>query len=289
MDGRLIATRAFFPHSFETVVRQKSRWVLGIALLGWDRVGWGGGLSESWMRARDRRGPLTALVLLVGYALVLLTGIMGAMVATGVADPVPLTPLLKVVLIANAFAFAWRIAMRFAFTAREYGVREGLWAVARVPLANVIAIISGRPARSPGARRCGTRQTMMPIRPSPACCQRCSRERASAPGLTLARRPAGDAGAAADRLERRASGAVGEPLRCACVTPRCAGPVLTAGAARPAGRAASAGGGGGGGTTGSAGWGALFAAGCWRRRGAGSGAVAGRIAVARHGPARGSE
>jgi adsorption protein B len=146
MDGRLIATRAFFPHRFDTVVRQKSRWVLGIALLGWDRVGWAGGLSELWMRARDRRGPLTALVLLVGYALVLLTGIMGAMVATGVADPVPLTPLLKVVLIANAFAFAWRIAMRFAFTAREYGLREGLWAVARVPLANVIAIISGRRA-----------------------------------------------------------------------------------------------------------------------------------------------
>lgn len=34
-DGRLIATRAFFPHRFDTVVRQKARWVLGIALQGW--------------------------------------------------------------------------------------------------------------------------------------------------------------------------------------------------------------------------------------------------------------
>lgn len=155
VDGRLIATRAFFPHSFETVVRQKSRWVLGIALLGWDRVGWAGGLSELWMRARDRRGPLTALVLMAGYALVLLTGVMGLMVVAGVADPVPLTPLLKVVLIANAAAFAWRIAMRFAFTAREYGVREALWAIARLPLANVIAIISGRRAVFAYARTLG--------------------------------------------------------------------------------------------------------------------------------------
>jgi adsorption protein B len=145
-DGRLIATRAYFPSRFDTVVRQKSRWVHGIALQGWDRVGWAGGLSEIWMRARDRRGPLTALVLLAGYALVLLTGLMGVLVVTGVAEPAPLTPLLKAVLIANALAFAWRIAMRFAFTTREYGPLEGLRAVLRLPLANVVAIIAGRRA-----------------------------------------------------------------------------------------------------------------------------------------------
>jgi len=145
-DGRLIATRAFFPDRFDTVVRQKCRWVLGIALQGWDRVGWSGGLIEYWMRIRDRRGPLTALVLLAGYALVLLTGVMGVAVATGLTQPVPLTPMLKGLLIANALAFVWRVAMRFAFTAREYGVSEGLLAVARIPLANVIAIIAGRRA-----------------------------------------------------------------------------------------------------------------------------------------------
>lgn len=145
-DGALIATRSFFPHSFENVVRQKSRWVLGIALQGWDRVGWAGGLAEFWMRARDRRGPLTALVLLTGYALVVLTGVMGVLTVAGIAAPAPLSPLLVAVLGGNAVAFGWRIAMRFAFTAREYGLAEGLWAVLRVPLANVIAIIAGRRA-----------------------------------------------------------------------------------------------------------------------------------------------
>lgn len=145
-DGRLIATRAFFPNRLDAVVRQKSRWVLGIALQGWDRVGWSGGTIEHWMRTRDRRGPLTALVLLAGYALVGLTGLMGVGVATGLTQPVPLTPLLKVLLIANAAAFVWRVVMRFGFTAREYGWREGLLAAARLPLSNVIAIIAGRRA-----------------------------------------------------------------------------------------------------------------------------------------------
>jgi len=145
-DGRLIATRAYFPDSLGAAVRQKSRWVLGIALHGWDRLGWSGGVAEAWMRARDRRGPLTALVLLAGYVLVVLTGVQGLALALGLARPVPLTPLLGAVLLANAAALAWRIALRFAFTAREYGAAEGLWAVLRLPLANVIAIIAGRRA-----------------------------------------------------------------------------------------------------------------------------------------------
>lgn len=145
-DGRLVATRAFFPNRFDGVVRQKSRWVLGIALQGWDRIGWSGGLLEGWMRARDRRGPLAALVLLVGYALAVLTGVGGAALLAGIGEPVPLGPLLKALLIANLLTFVWRAAMRFAFAAREYGLAEGGRAVLRLPLANLVAIIAGRRA-----------------------------------------------------------------------------------------------------------------------------------------------
>ncbi|KPF62896.1 glycosyl transferase family protein [Porphyrobacter sp. AAP60] len=170
-DGRLIATRAFFPNRFETVVRQKTRWVLGIALQGWDRVGWSGGVIERWMRARDRRGPLTALVLLTGYALVVLTGLMGIAIVAGVAQPVPLTPLLKSLLVANTVAFGWRVVMRFAFTAREYGLAEGGLAVLRIPLANVIAIIAGRRAvfsyiRSLGGRAAAWDKTEHDVHPA---------------------------------------------------------------------------------------------------------------------------
>jgi adsorption protein B len=98
------------------------------------------------MRARDRRGPLTALVLLAGYLLVVLNALGGVAVATGLAEPVRLTALFQGLLIINALAFGWRIALRFAFAAREYGLAEGVLAVLRLPLANVIAIIAGRRA-----------------------------------------------------------------------------------------------------------------------------------------------
>jgi adsorption protein B len=145
-DGRLVATRAFFPNRFASVVRQKSRWVLGIALQGWDRIGWSGGMRDGWMLARDRRGPLAALVLLAGYVLVLLTALGGLAGLAGVGEPVPLTPLLSALLLANLGALLWRAAMRFAFAARQYGIAEGLRAVLRLPLANVIAIIAARRA-----------------------------------------------------------------------------------------------------------------------------------------------
>jgi hypothetical protein len=64
---------------------------------------------------------------------------------------------LATLLVANLASFAWRALMRFAFTAREYGWREGLMAVVRIPLANVIAIMAGRRAlvrlRADAARR----------------------------------------------------------------------------------------------------------------------------------------
>jgi len=147
-DDLLIATRAYFPSALNTIVRQKTRWVHGIALQGWDRTGWGKGTLEAWMRARDRRGPLTAVVLGLGYALVALIIVTGIAAALGWAQPAPMSPLLKALLIANFAMFAWRSAWRFAFTARNYGWYEGLWAVARIPASNVVAIMAGHRAIS---------------------------------------------------------------------------------------------------------------------------------------------
>ncbi|MEO0464148.1 MAG: glycosyl transferase family protein [Pseudomonadota bacterium] len=145
-DGSLIATRAYFPANLPDAVRQKTRWIHGIALQGWDRVGWSGGWLETWMRARDRRGPLTALVLAVGYLLLALTSIIWTAGAMGIAPQTEFSPLLGWLLTANLIAFAWRALWRFGFTADAYGLAEGLRAVLRIPLANVIAIIAGRRA-----------------------------------------------------------------------------------------------------------------------------------------------
>jgi bacteriophage N4 adsorption protein B len=47
---------------------------------------------------------------------------------------------------ANLASFVWRAIFRFGFAAREHGMAEGLRAVLRIPLANVIAIMAGRRA-----------------------------------------------------------------------------------------------------------------------------------------------
>jgi len=145
-DGELIATRACFPAALDAAVRQKTRWVHGIALQSWDRLGWTGRWSEKWMRLRDRRGPLTALVLAMGYLLLALLALGWMLELAGYRASAPLSPVVRWLLILNFASFIWRAGWRFGFTAREYGAVEGARAVLRIPLANVIAILAGRRA-----------------------------------------------------------------------------------------------------------------------------------------------
>jgi adsorption protein B len=72
--GPLVAVEAYFPHRGAVAVRQKARWVTGIALAGWDRMGWRGGVREHWMRVRDRSAPVAAAVLAAGYLALLVAG-----------------------------------------------------------------------------------------------------------------------------------------------------------------------------------------------------------------------
>ena len=145
-DGRLVATRACFPPTLPQAVRLKARWVHGLALQGWDRLGWAGGLAESWMRLRDRRGPLAALVLFAAYALLVLVALLWLAETLGFGHPWKPSGALRIILWINLAGFAWRTVMRFAFTSREYGWVEGARAVLRLPHANVIAIMAGRRA-----------------------------------------------------------------------------------------------------------------------------------------------
>jgi adsorption protein B len=144
--GRLVATRAYFPARIDQAVRQKTRWIHGIAFQSWDRLGWRAHPGDFWMRLRDRRGPLTALVLAAAYLLLILFALGWALRLAGMGEPLVLSPAMKAVLAANLASLLWRTAMRFGFTAREYGWREGLWAVLRIPVTNVIAIMAGRRA-----------------------------------------------------------------------------------------------------------------------------------------------
>ena len=145
-DGSLVATRAYFPSRLDQSVRQKTRWVHGIAFQAWDRLGWSGSPAEIWMRVRDRRGPFTALVLAVAYALLILSAVGWGLGALGYGGSIELSPFLRAILVLNFISFLWRALWRFAFTTREFGPMEGLRAILRIPITNIIAIMAGRRA-----------------------------------------------------------------------------------------------------------------------------------------------
>ena len=50
-----VATREYFPRRFRAAVRQRSRWVAGIALQGWERHGWRTSARQIYWFWRDRK------------------------------------------------------------------------------------------------------------------------------------------------------------------------------------------------------------------------------------------
>lgn len=145
-DGQaLVATREYFPRTLSAAVGQKARWMQGIALSGWDRLGWSGGFAERWMRMRDRQSLLAALLLLCGYCALLLWTLRAAASLAGL-PPVRIAEPLQILLIANGALLIWRLVMRFAFVAAAYGWREGLRSLPRTLVANLIEMLAARRA-----------------------------------------------------------------------------------------------------------------------------------------------
>jgi bacteriophage N4 adsorption protein B len=142
----VVASRSHFPADLDAAVRQKARWIGGIALAGWDRLGWSGGVGERWMRMRDRRGPLAALLLVAGYAALALWLQIGLAAALGAPIAFAPSPLLVMLLTVNLWLLGWRLVMRFGFTTTAYGLSEGLRSVPRILVGNLIAILAARRA-----------------------------------------------------------------------------------------------------------------------------------------------
>ncbi|HEX7876490.1 MAG TPA: glycosyl transferase family protein [Sphingobium sp.] len=145
-NGDLVATREYFPDSLDAAVRQKARWMVGISLAGWDRMGWQGGLTEWWMRIRDRRAALAALILFAAYLAFLLWGVLLLASSFDLARPIGPSPLIEFLLWTNFAFMTWRMAMRAVFVGRSYGWLHGLGAVPRTILANFIAMLAARRA-----------------------------------------------------------------------------------------------------------------------------------------------
>ncbi|WP_380783130.1 glycosyl transferase family protein [Sphingomonas sp. R86520] len=145
--GAVVAVRAYFPCTLASSARQKTRWMMGIALAGWDRTGWARprAIADHWMRMRDRRAPLAVVILAVGY-LAIPIWVMSLLLHAQAGPASPYSgdghPVAFWLLVANSGLLGWRLGMRMIFTARSYGVREAFWALPRFLIGNLVSLIA---------------------------------------------------------------------------------------------------------------------------------------------------
>ncbi|WP_193504446.1 glycosyl transferase family protein [Sphingosinithalassobacter portus] len=153
-ENGLVAVRAYFPATLRAAVRQKARWLTGIALAGWDRTGWAppAAVADHWMRMRDRRATLAMPVLALAYiALLLWSGAFGVHLITRTPPLLP-DAALRVLLACNLASLLWRTGMRAGFTGHCYGWRQALLSLPRAIVANAIALLAARRAAFAYAR-----------------------------------------------------------------------------------------------------------------------------------------
>lgn len=141
-----ISIHEFFPNTFKASVRQKTRWVMGIALQGWSSIGWRGNLAYRYMLWRDRKTLVTNLANFIGNFLFVF--ILGLIIYNVLSKTYRLPPLVddspwSTALISICLFFlVWRIIMRVLFVVRTYNWFQGLLSVPRLFWGNIINFIA---------------------------------------------------------------------------------------------------------------------------------------------------
>jgi adsorption protein B len=144
-NGRPVATREYFPRNFRAATRQRSRWVAGIVLQGWQNHGWRGAWPQAYWFWRDRKGlvgnllsPLANMVFLAGLGNLALSA--GTRRPWSLATVIP--PWLSY-LCAVTYGFALvQVAVRAWCSARIYGWRFAAAVPLRTSWGNVVNFVA---------------------------------------------------------------------------------------------------------------------------------------------------
>jgi adsorption protein B len=141
--GINVETRAYFPYSFRSAVRQRSRWIMGICLQAWKTIGWRGEPKFRFTLYRDRKALLSNFINLGAYVVVTYM-IMYEVVRfalTAYADLPPIVrqgTLLWNLVVIDTMLMLWRVMHRFICVNRVYGVWPAFLSLFRHPISNVI-------------------------------------------------------------------------------------------------------------------------------------------------------
>jgi adsorption protein B len=143
----LVCVREYFPSTLRAAVRQKARWVVGIALQGWRTWGWRGDWTGRYLLMRDRKVLLMSLAGIAAYLVFFLIAAhwawnwleTGRLDGPALRDPGSWLPAL---LIANLVLLGLRALQRALCTGLLYGPLEALLSLPRMVWASVINILA---------------------------------------------------------------------------------------------------------------------------------------------------
>lgn len=139
-EGSFVTTREYFPQTVRAAIKQRTRWITGIALQTWERYGWQGDAIQKYWLWRDRKGlignPVGLLTTVVSLYGAFSYGASCAMQSSWTLGDatLPMRWLFGLTLMLGLM----QLGVRMICVARCYGLLFALFVPVRVVLANFI-------------------------------------------------------------------------------------------------------------------------------------------------------
>ncbi|MBL8232400.1 MAG: glycosyl transferase family protein [Bryobacterales bacterium] len=137
-----VATREYFPQTARSAIKQRTRWVTGIALQSWERHGFRGGIGTLYWLWRDRKGlignpvsMITSMMFLYGALTWMISRFTGGNWGMGHLTESP--AVLYLLSMTTTLQFV-HLGVRMWCTARIYGWRFASFVPVRAVYANYI-------------------------------------------------------------------------------------------------------------------------------------------------------
>ncbi|HEX3765819.1 MAG TPA: glycosyl transferase family protein [Kofleriaceae bacterium] len=140
VDEEIIATREYFPSGFRASVRQRARWITGIALQAWRQIGWQGPAAVRYCLWRDRKAVATNSLLVGAYLLFAVTAARLALTSAEMASIVVPRTAVWWLMAVNLVLLVWRAGMKMRMVGRQYGLGHALASAPRLIVANLIGL-----------------------------------------------------------------------------------------------------------------------------------------------------
>jgi adsorption protein B len=139
----MITTRAHFPSTFYTAMRQRTRWMVGIVFQNWKQFGWVGNWQTRWLLFHDRKGIWANALVLLNYLFLLVSTfhmLLRWLIWPGLSPMLGEALWVKAAFVICLLMMLNRIVQRAIATCRIYGWQQGLLSLARLAWDNLINI-----------------------------------------------------------------------------------------------------------------------------------------------------